>query len=79
MGQTQTKEEKQEKVHHSTKSSFKAKKYLTRVELVSLQYIYKDLKTAFPDGFSCIEAKQFLVKSLFFFFNVEIKINFFFF
>lgn len=64
MGQTQGKETVEEKPtpRPSLKSNFKPKKHLTRVELVSLQHMFKQLKSTFPDGFSCIETKKFLVK-----------------
>lgn len=41
--------------------TFSAKKYFTRIELVSLKYIFEQLKSTFPDGFTCIEPKKFLV------------------
>lgn len=62
MGQTHGKEEEKPTAKTSLKSSFKPKKHLTRVEIVSLQYIFKALKSTFPDGFTCIEPKKFLVK-----------------
>ncbi|KAI8095737.1 TLD-domain-containing protein [Thamnidium elegans] len=63
MGQTHAKQAGHENPTQrpsSLKHSFKARKYLTRIELVSLQYIFKDLKSTFPDGFTCIEPKNFL-------------------
>lgn len=62
MGQTQGKQVEADKPKLPIKSTFKPKKYLSRVELVSLQYIFKELKSTFSDGFTCIEAKKFLVK-----------------
>lgn len=78
MGQTQTKQaghENPKKSPSSLKHSFKARKHLSRIELVSLQYIFNDLKSTFPDGFTCIEPKNFLVKnfSICFFFSLFIK------
>jgi hypothetical protein len=46
----------------STLTPFQPKKYLTRIELTCLQYIFNQLKTTFPNGFTCIEPKKFLVK-----------------
>jgi hypothetical protein len=68
MGQSSTKQAIEEPIRKSTSTStlgtFKAKKYLTRVELWSLKNIFQDLKTTFPDGFHCIEPKKFLVISI---------------
>jgi hypothetical protein len=45
-------------------TTFKPRKHLTRIELVSLQYIFQELTSNFSDGFSCIEPKKFLVSLL---------------
>ncbi|KAI8367875.1 TLD-domain-containing protein [Choanephora cucurbitarum] len=62
MGQNSTKPEvpPQPSTSSSTANSFRPKKHLSRVELVSLQHTFKDLKSTFKDDFECIEAKQFL-------------------
>ncbi|KAI9261071.1 TLD-domain-containing protein [Sporodiniella umbellata] len=51
MGQTQAKP-------HTEK--FNPKKHLTKVELVSIKTVFRQLKTDFPDSFQCIQQKQFL-------------------
>ncbi|OBZ85780.1 Restriction of telomere capping protein 5 [Choanephora cucurbitarum] len=65
MGQSSTKPEvlPQPSISSSTANSFRPKKHLSRVELVSLQHTFKDLKSTFKDDFECIEAKQFLARS----------------
>lgn len=65
MGQSHTKpiERRDSSASASSKHAFKPRKYLTRVELVSLQYVFNNLKSTFKDKFECIEPKQFLVGS----------------
>ncbi|CAO0794872.1 unnamed protein product [Mucor circinelloides] len=62
MGQSHTKpiERRDSSASVSSKHAFKPRKYLTRVELVSLQYVFNNLKSTFKDKFECIEPKQFL-------------------
>ncbi|KAG1097906.1 hypothetical protein G6F42_018090 [Rhizopus arrhizus] len=62
MGQSHTKpiERRDSSASASSKHAFKPRKYLTRVELVSLQYVFNNLKSTFKDKFECIEPKQFL-------------------
>ncbi|KAI8049146.1 TLD-domain-containing protein [Gilbertella persicaria] len=63
MGQTSTKPETNLPPSASTSTittRFKPRKHLSRVELVSIQYVFRDLKSTFKDSFECIEAKQFL-------------------
>lgn len=64
MGQTNTKpiETRRSSSSVSSKRTFNPRKHLTRIELVSLQYIFNDLKSAFKDNFECIEPKSFLVR-----------------
>ncbi|KAI9487824.1 MAG: TLD-domain-containing protein [Benjaminiella poitrasii] len=49
---------------------FKAKSYLSKVEYVSLKFIFNDLKSSFKDHFECIELKHFLE-----FLNLPIEIE----
>jgi hypothetical protein len=56
MGQEQSKKPLKRTTSFST-----AKSKLSKVELVSLKYTFRDLKTCLSDHFECIEAKHFLV------------------
>ncbi|CEP19896.1 hypothetical protein [Parasitella parasitica] len=44
----------------SPKNVFRPRKLVTRIELVSLQCVFNDLKSTFKDNFECIEPKKFL-------------------
>ncbi|KAI8638140.1 TLD-domain-containing protein [Parasitella parasitica] len=62
MGQANTKptEKRLSSLPASPKNVFRPRKLVTRIELVSLQYVFNDLKSTFKDNFECIEPKKFL-------------------